>query len=297
LLVLGNTLTVTTLSSQLAVATDLPFVRNPLVDAAIHEQGGEPHRIDISTYSAARGFDSMVLNRGDSGFEAALVLLADRDALPPQLQPRAMLALWAAGLLILPQELASHKATAASADTVAAFRSNGFADLPCCIPVAMCDALFRHYRQLRMADNVLLNDPRSDRQTVHNDPAGRILQQMLAPLAAAIIRKPIKSSYSFASLYRGGAELRVHRDRLQCEYTLSLLIEHSAKGADEPLPWPLQLYPKAGTPPIECHQRAGGGLFFRGRDIPHGRRPLPADENYWVLLLHYVDANFDGSLD
>jgi hypothetical protein len=51
------------------------------------------------------------------------------------------------------------------------------------------------------------------------------------------------------------------------------------------------------APPVECRQSVGGALLFRGCETPHSRPPLPPDHACWVLLLHYVDADFVGTLD
>lgn len=298
LLAVGEALTMAPMSNVPGEGGLQPFVRNPLVNAEILEHQGAPHRVAVSAYSVVRGFDRVLIGQGEPGFEAALVLLATPDTAPvPDIPSRDMLALWAAGLLVLPQERPEFAVPLATDETIAAFRMNGFADLQHCIDAALREALVKHYRHLVGAGDGLANDARAERYAAHNDPAGRIVQRLLAPLAAGVIGGAIKPSYAFASLYRGGAALRVHRDRPQCEYTLSLLIEHAEAGPDGLSPWPIQLYPEAGAPPIECFQRAGGGLLFRGCDIPHGRSALPVDQSCWVMLLHYVDASFDGSLD
>jgi len=310
LLVLDEARAVTVVSPEPAAA--LPFLRNPLVEAAVLERDGVPERLELSAYSAIRGFDKVSLARDENpAFETALRLLGDPDALPHHALPDTMLALWAAGLLVLPQERVASEVPPPEAETVAAFRARGFAELPPCVAPAMRKALVQHYTRAIEAGRLTRGADREGRYTAHNDPAGRIVQKMLLPLVAAIVGAPIKPSYTFASLYCGGADLPVHRDRPQCEYTLSLLIDHGATRGGPVAPWPVLLYPPADRPAadrppedrppedrpvVECRAEQGGGLLFRGREIPHGRRPLPADETCWVMLLHYVDADFAGSL-
>ena len=284
-------------SAKPGAAATLPFVRNPLVDVAVLEREGVPERLELSAYSAIRGFDKVVLARDeDPAFDTALRMLSDPDAMPWHARPDTVSALWAAGLLVLPQERVALEVPEPDAEIASAFRARGFAELPPCVAPAMRTALVRHYARSIEAGRLVRGEDWDGRYTAHNDPAGRIVQKMLLPLAAAIVGAPIKPSYTFASLYCGGADLPVHRDRPQCEYTLSLMIDHGATRGGAVAPWPILLYPTEDRPPEECRAEQGGGLLFRGRDIPHGRRPLPADETCWVMLLHYVDADFDGSL-
>ena len=89
--------------------------------------------------------------------------------------------------------------------------------------------------------------------------------------------------------------LPVHTDRPQCKYTLSLLIDHQPAPADGISPWAIQIHVRPGADPVDCFQSLGGGVLFRGCELPHGRQPLAVDETCWTLLAHYVD--FAGSLD
>jgi len=307
LLVLDEARAMTRASAKPGAAATLPFVRTPLVDVAVLEREGVPERLELSAYSAIRGFDKVVLARDeDPAFDTALRMLSDPDAMPWHARPDTVSALWAAGLLVLPQERVALEVPEPDAEIASAFRARGFAELPPCVAPAMRTALVRHYARSIEAGRLVRGEDWDGRYTAHNDPAGRIVQKMLLPLAAAIVGAPIKPSYTFASLYCGGADLPVHRDRAQCEYTLSLMIDHGATRGGAVAPWPILLYPPDNRPPedqspedqspVECRAEQGGGLLFRGRDIPHGRRPLPADETCWVMLLHYVDSGFDGSL-
>ena len=136
-----------------------------------------------------------------------------------------------------------------------------------------------------------------DRHVAHNDPAGRVLIAALREAVESVVGHPVKPSYSFASLYCAGAELVRHVDRPQCEYTLSLLLDYAPNPGHSAAPWPILLFPSPEKPPLECRQSVGGGLLFQGRRIPHARPPLPEGHRCWVLLLHYVDAQFDGALE
>ena len=275
-----------------------PFVRNPAVDARVRGEPGRPAQIDVSAYSAARGFTKASLLRDEHpGFEAALALLADDAAVPAGLTPDAAMALWSVGLIVLPQERAASFAPAAFTTPRDYYAAHGFTLIPDCVTPAMTEALTTHYRARIAAGEMVRGDTQADRYAAHNDPAARVVQRALRPAVERIIGSPIKASYTYASLYCGGTDLPVHLDRPQCRYSISLLIDHQPLSADGVSPWAVQIYPDPEAPPVECFQSLGGGILFRGHEIRHGRARLPDDQACWVMLLHYVDADFGGSLD
>lgn len=278
------------------------LVANPHVDAKVREVDGEALHIDVCAYSPVRGFARVRLSRGETpAFAAAMRFLAAPAGSDPAslgLSPVELVSLWQAGLVAAPQECADvfvMPDTAAFADD--AYRRNGFALLPACVRPPVVAALVRYYRML-VADGALRRgDRQADRYWIHNDPVGRVVQHALRDTVERIVGSPVKASYTYASLYCGGTTLPIHTDRPQCRYSLSLLIDHRPLPADGLSPWPLQIFPEPDAPPVEFHQPIGGGLLFRGHEIPHARPALPAAEDCWVMLLHYVDADFAGSLD
>lgn len=274
-----------------------PFVRNPASDVRVmHSDADGPVQIVVSAYSAVNGFTETILERTGPGFAAALDIEAGQCALD-RLSPAQALGLWASGLIVIPAEAVSAFAPSRFTASRDDFARKGFACLDDCLTPAMVDILAARYRSAVDDGEVRLSDGSVDRWQLYNDPAGRVVQRALLPAVETLVGRPVKSSYCYASLYREGAMLPVHVDRTQCEYTLSLLIDHRPLPANGVSPWAIQLYPRPGAEPIDCFQSLGGGILFRGRDLPHGRKPLSADETCWTLLLHYVDADFDGPLD
>ena len=281
----------------------LPHLRNPLADVVIREVGGVPARIDISSYSAARGFARDWLSRDEdgAGFEAALRFLdtaGDADLAAMGLSAEALCTLWRSGLIILPEERAdAFAAPGVFAMAREAYAAQGFTLIPKCVTPAATAILAAHYRAGVAGGRFKRGDKQSDRFYAHNDPAARVVQRALRPAVERIVGVPIKGSYTYASLYCGAATLDKHTDRPQCKYTVSLLIDHRPAPSDGRSSWPVEVYLGAGAPPVACFQSLGGGLLFRGHEIPHGRPALATDEECWVILLHYVDAGFDGPLD
>ncbi|CAD6875529.1 hypothetical protein [Methylomonas fluvii] len=278
------------------LAPPSPFVRNRVVDTVIRKHS-EPQRIEVCSHSLTRGFIKTSIIQGeDTGFEVATALLNGNESILPQLSPDEAMALWRAGLIVLPDERTPPFAPESFSTPRDFYAANGYTLINNCIFPAMTASLISHYRAKLEAGALLRGDVQVDRYTAHNDPAGRVVQQALRPAVEHIVGAPIKASYTYTSLYCGGTDLPIHTDRSQCQYTVSLLIDYQPIPSDGISPWPIRVYPNANDP-MDCHQRLGGGILFRGCEIRHGRPSLPANDTCWVMLLHYVDADFSGSLD
>lgn len=275
------------------------FIRNSASDGRVVATDGDaPLRIVVSTYSAVKGFTETVFDRAEGpAFAAALDLIGGREDALGALSPDIALALWGSGLIILPPERAASFAPSRFTASPDAFAAEGFALLEGCLTPAMVDILTAYYRVEVESGSAPLSTGDVDRRHLHNDPAGRVVQRALLPAVEALVGEPVVPSYTYASLYREGAMLPVHKDREQCEYTLSLLIDHQPVPADGISPWALQVHTRPDAEPLDCFQSLGGGILFRGRTLPHGRKPLAAGETCWTLLVHYVNADYAGPLD
>ena len=263
------------------MAAPTAFIRNPATDVRVVEADADgPLCIAVSAYSALKGFTETVLDRAaeELAFRAALELAAGREEVLGWLSPDIALALWGSGLIILPPEKVAPFAPSRFTASADAFAADGFTLLRDCLTPAMVDILAAYYRAEVDGGGARLSTGSVDRRHLHNDPAGRVVQRALLPAVAALVGVPVKPSYSYASLYREGATLPVHTDRPQCQYTLSLLIDHQPVPADGISPWALQVHARPDAEPVDCFQSLGGGILFRGCDLPHGRQPLAADE-------------------
>jgi len=92
---------------------------------------------------------------------------------------------------------------------------------------------------------------------------------------------------SYLRIYKAGSELPIHKDRSECEISVSITI-----GYDIDDPWPIFVIYEDGTQhdfviPI------GSGLVLRGSELKHGRKPLQGHENTYQVqaFLHYIDKN------
>ncbi|MGX1305703.1 hypothetical protein AB7M35_000423 [Amorphus suaedae] len=274
------------------------YVANPLADAVIHAEAGVADHIDIATYSRMRGFVQRRLTRnGTPGFDAILRFLDDDAEGGAPLSADEVMTLWQTGLILVPQERAEPLVPPAVTVERDEFAKDGVILLSELVTPDATRILTDHYRAAVAAGKLTHGDRQANRHCAHNDAAGRVMLSALRETVERIVGTPIKSSYAYASLYCAGADLPWHTDRPQCRYTLSVQIDHQPLPQDGRSPWPVQVRIDPDATPLECFQTIGGGVLFRGCDVAHGRPALPPDQSSWVLLLHYVDIDFDGSLD
>jgi len=123
-----------------------------------------------------------------------------------------------------------------------------------------------------------------------NETVAKFFHHQLRYLVGQIVGKVVKPSFSSVTKYFGGAELHPHKDREQCEYSISYCIDHF------PVPhssirWPLHL----GNQTFE--HSIGDAILFKGRELLHWRSPLSEQQTSTFLFLHFVDDDFQGDLD
>ena len=197
----------------------------------------------------------------------------------------------AAGVLVEREECAQEDGmTTASA----MFRERGYAPLTELIHPFHVAALRRYYRHLIRNGKVPLGDNQSSlRYAIHNEPVARFFHQQLSFALSAIAGEPLKPSYVYLASYLGGAELKKHTDREQCEFSITLCLDFSPE-PELATPWPIRLDTKKGT--VTVYQALGDGLAYRGTQLPHYRDRLGAGQTSTSIFFHYVSEGFSGSL-
>jgi len=178
-----------------------------------------------------------------------------------------------------------------------AFSTLGYAMFATHLGFAQLLALQHYYRLLREEGWLRFGDKQSRRYWLHNDPVARNLQLRMLPLVETIVAKPIKPSYTYTVTYTKAAELPVHVDRPQCQYTVTVLLDFEGSGALSRTPWPLLFHLRDGDVPVELYQKLGDAVLYLGQYLAHSRPPLSACGYSTSVILHYVDAAFEGSLD
>ena len=155
-------------------------------------------------------------------------------------------------------------------------------------------ALRRYYRHLIRQGQVKLGDSQSPlRYAAQNEPVACFFHHQLTEVVSSIVEEAVKPSYVYLGSYQGGAELEVHIDREQCEFSISLCIDYSPEPALE-TPWPLHLQTPKGKTTV--FQGVGDALIYCGRELPHSRDRLPLGNASTSLFFHYVRESFAGPL-
>jgi hypothetical protein len=155
-------------------------------------------------------------------------------------------------------------------------------------------ALRRYYRFHTRMGSFRLSDPQVERRyAAYNEAVSRFYHYQFARPVSDVAACVVKPSYSYIVAYQSEAELPSHRDREQCEYSISLCVDASPEPQQQN-PWPIELQTLDGM--LRVWQYIGDGLLYRGRYLPHSREKLPSGYSSSSMLLHYVDENFTGSL-
>lgn len=106
--------------------------------------------------------------------------------------------------------------------------------------------------------------------------------------AEKIFGKELIPTYTYGRVYYKNSILNAHRDRDQCEYSLTLNLDSS----DNNVPWPIEFYStryEKLIASINCSP--GDGIFYKGIRLPHSRStPCPV-EWYAQSFFHWVDKN------
>jgi hypothetical protein len=153
------------------------------------------------------------------------------------------------------------------------------------LPDDFFERLAAHMDELVAAGAALpLNDSVFKRHWVHNDPFHVALHEVLVPLAGELAGTQVKKSYAGAAMYGEGGICPPHVDRPQCQYTIDLCVSQRE-------PWGLFV------DDVEYLLEPNQALFFSGTDSPHHRKQIQPGNHCNLVFFHFVNEDFEGSLD
>jgi hypothetical protein len=176
----------------------------------------------------------------------------------------------------------------------AQFQQGHYAALQDMLPPLMIGALRRYYRQLIQLGDLPLGDSQCpQRYVVHNESVTLFWHQQFADLVKRVVGTAVQPSYVYFGAYQRGAVLEPHRDRAQCEYTMTFCIDFSPEPENE-TPWPIYIETPAGA--VATYQAIGDGLIFKGHELIHYRHKLEEGSCSTSLFFHYVSKDFQGHL-
>ncbi len=121
------------------------------------------------------------------------------------------------------------------------------------------------------------DDPQVPGSAAHYGlPVTNTLLGLLCARVSKEAGRELRPTYSYARVYRRGNDLKPHKDRPSCEYSVTLNLSQTH-------PWPIFMGKKSIV------QNVGDGVLYKGCEIEHSRGPFDGDE-YIQVFLHYVDA-------
>lgn len=225
-------------------------------------------------------------------------VLADRspgEELGVSLPPHLLNLLWNAEIVVTPDHAARRRHEWLSfARQYSALFPRGYVALDRLLHPFHIAGLRRYFRHQTRQQRYTLGDEQAPaRYIAHEEPVARFFHHQLTQAVSDATGALIDPSYSYVTLYQGGADLPPHTDREQCEYTLSFCFDATPE-PEAQVPWPLEIMTAEGA--LRVWQHLGDGLLFRGRYFTHWRSPLPQGHTASSILFHYVDHGFQGGL-
>ena len=116
------------------------------------------------------------------------------------------------------------------------------------------------------------------------DPLIEVMLKQCQPAVEQHTGLLLEPTYSFSRVYQEGEELAPHVDRPSCE--ISATINVACTGDT----WPIWMQYK-NNDPVKCLLSPGDAVIYKGCDVTHWRRKLPAGQINVQFMLHYVAKN------
>ena len=143
----------------------------------------------------------------------------------------------------------------------------------------------RNYFTLRVQNDPSLggDSQAPNSHCVYGDPAFDMVMAMSTLDIGSIVGKKLIPQYTYARIYKSGSILEIHKDRPECEYSVSLCL-----GGDYKTSWPIWIKDFSG----DDHKVVldeGDMLVYQGTKLEHWREKFEGNAQY-QLFMHYVDA-------
>jgi PKHD-type hydroxylase len=108
-------------------------------------------------------------------------------------------------------------------------------------------------------------------------PVCSILLGRMTQKISELVGKRLRPSYAYCRIYLNGADLKPHKDRPSCEYSVTLNLSQTH-------PWTIYMGKRG------IIQKPGDAVIYKGCEIEHSRNEFDGEE-YVQVFLHYVDAD------
>ena len=164
------------------------------------------------------------------------------------------------------------------------FQDQGFQKVKGFIP-SFFSTYLRNYFTLRVQNDGLGGDEQApNSHCVYGDPAFDMIMSMSTQDIGRIVGKNLIPQYTYARIYKNGSDLKIHSDRPECQYSVTLSL-----GGEYNKPWPIWIKDRAGKS-HEVPLEEGDMLVYSGCELEHWREKFEGDMQY-QLFMHYVDED------
>lgn len=108
------------------------------------------------------------------------------------------------------------------------------------------------------------------------DFCSETLLKSIRPKVEDAFKQKLIETYSYVRIYINSSFLPKHKDRMDCEYSVTLNISGES--------WPIFIEDNIQIPVI---LNPGDALFYKGCELTHWREPYTGKEEYIQIFLHY----------
>ena len=162
------------------------------------------------------------------------------------------------------------------------FQEQGFEKWEKYIPSFFSNYL-RNYFSLRTDNEQFVGDDQApNSHAVYGDPAFDMLMFMSTPDIEEVVGKKLIPTYTYARIYKNGSDLKIHSDRPECQYSVTLSL-----GGDSI--WPISIKDYKGNI-NSVDLKEGDMMVYHGTELEHWRDKFEGQFQYQVFM-HYVDAD------
>ncbi len=135
----------------------------------------------------------------------------------------------------------------------------------------------------------------ADRRSVYDSPLCLHVQDGMAKLINKILPFKIKSSFNYSVCYYQHADLYPHKDRKEAPYSMSYtLAAYEGKNRSD-YKSTLGLEDDSGKK-TEITLSDGDIALFNGYELTHYRHPIGPNKSLYVVVMHFVKADYTGDL-
>ena len=163
------------------------------------------------------------------------------------------------------------------------FQKQGFQKIEGYILPYFARYLRNYFTLIAQNDKLGGDEQAPNSHCVYGDPAFDMAMVMSTEDIGKIVGKTLIPQYTYARIYKNGSDLKIHSDRPECQYSVTLSL-----GGEYEKPWPIWIKDYAGNV-NEVPLDEGDMVVYHGTELEHWRDKFEGNMQY-QLFMHYVDS-------